>query len=135
MIEFNGWVKLAFSTDGESEATAEAAAALHTLTELVGVVNQTRTWGSFPLIEARNGYAYLHLAGAANRLGVDWHETLHLLHQAARLFPGAYGTVYLRDDEDPLGQDNGFYVYVVRRGVVSCVLDTLLSPCNPVIEE
>jgi hypothetical protein len=80
MIEFNGWVKLAFSTDGKSEDTDEAAAALHALKGLVGVVNQTRTWGSFPFIEARNGYAYLHLAGAANRLGVDWHETLYLLH-------------------------------------------------------
>jgi hypothetical protein len=130
MIEFNGWVKLALSTDGEGEDDVTSA-----IQEFTPLVNRLRTRGSFPFIEARNGSYYLHLAGAANHQGVEWEETVQLLHQVAARFPGAYGTVYLRDDEDHQGRDNAFSVYVVRRGEVKCVPDTLLSPCNPVIEE
>jgi hypothetical protein len=130
MIEFNGWVKLAISTDGEGEDGVTAA-----VKALSPFVDQLRTRGSFPFIEARNGYYYLHLAGAANHNGVDWEETHQLLQQVAARFPGAYGTVYLRDDEDKQGRDNAFSVYLVRRGIVESILDTLLSPCSPIIED
>jgi hypothetical protein len=130
MIEFNGWVTLALSADGDGVEGMIAA-----VKELSPLVNQLRTQVSFPYIEARNGRYYLHLSGAANHKGIDWNETQQLLHQVAARFPGAYGAVYLRDDEDQQGRGNAFNVFSVRRGTVESVLDTLLSPCSPVIED
>jgi hypothetical protein len=113
MIEFNGRVRLAFFTDGEGED--HATQAVKAVLPLVDVV---RGPAVFPLIEARNGSYYLHVAGNADHRGVDWAETEQLLHEVARRFPGAYGLVYLRDDEDPQGNDNAFVVYAARqRGV------------------
>jgi hypothetical protein len=130
MIEFNGWVRLALSTDGEGEAQATEA-----VQAVLSLVNEVRGHATFPFIEARNGSYYLHVAGNANHRGVDWAETEQLLHEVAGRFPGAYGVVCLRDDEDPQGNDNAFVVYAVRRGTVACLPDPFLSPCNPVIEE
>lgn len=130
MIEFNGWVHLALSTDGEGED--------HLVEAVQGVlpfVNTVRSHDTFPFIQARNGSYYLHVAGNANHRGADWTETEQLLHEVARRFPGAYGVVYLRDDEAPRGNDNAFVVHVVRHGAVECLPDPFLSPCNPVIEE
>lgn len=95
MIEFNGWVRLALSTDGEGEdRVTEAVQAV--LPRVEGI----RGRAAFPLVQARNGSYYLHVAGNANHKGVDWVETEELLQEIAHRFPGAYGVVYLRDDED-----------------------------------
>jgi hypothetical protein len=101
----------------------------------VPLVNAIRGQATFPFVEARNGSYYLHVAGNANHKGVDWTETKELLQEVANRFPGAYGLVHLRDDEDAQGNDNAFVVYVVRRGTVECRLDPFLSPCDPVIWE
>ena len=130
MIEFNGWVHLSLSTDGEGED--EVTAAVHAMMPLVANIRGRAT---FPLVEARNGSYCLHVAGNANHNGVDWAETHALLQEVARRFPGAYGVVHLRDDEDPQGNDNAFVVYVVRRGTVTCHPDPFLSPCYPVIHD
>ncbi|OGX87956.1 Imm7 family immunity protein [Hymenobacter coccineus] len=130
MIEFNGWVRLALSTDGEGEDHVTGA-----VQGVLPFVDTVRGHDTFPLIQARNGSYYLHVAGNANHQGEDWTETEQLLHKVARRFPGAYGVVYLRDDEDSQGNNNAFVVYAVRRGVVECLPDPFLSPCNPVIEE
>ena len=128
MIEFNGWVCLALTTDGEGEDTVTSAV------QAIGpLVEGIRRRATFPFVEARNGSYYLHVAGNANHNGVDWAETHALLQQVARRFPGAYGLVHLWDDEDAQGNDNAFVVYVVRRGTVECRLDPFLSPRNPVI--
>jgi len=130
MIEFNGWVQLALSTDGEGEDNVTSAV------QVFGrIVDGIRCHATFPFIQARNGSYYLHVAGNANHNGLDWAETSELLEEVANRFPGAYGLVYLRDDEDSQGNENAFVVYVVRRGTVECHLDSFLSPCNPVIEE
>lgn len=130
MIEFNGWVCLALSTDGEGEDRATEA-----VQAVLPLVDAVRGPATFPLIQARNGSYYLHVAGNANHRGGGWAETEQLLHEVARRFPGAYGLVHLRDDEDSQGNDNAFVVYAVRRGTVECLPDPFLSPCNPVIEE
>ena len=129
MIEFNGWVKLALSTDGEGEDNVTDA-----VQEVLPFVASIRGRATFPFVQARNGYYYLHVAGAANHRGVDWSETEQLLQLVARRFAGAYGIVYLLDDEDPQ-VDNAFVAYVVRRGTVECFPDPFLSPCNPLIHE
>jgi hypothetical protein len=130
MIEFNGWVCLALSTDGEGEDAVTRA-----VQALLPLVDKIRGHATFPFVQARNGSYYLHVAGSANHNGVDWAETNDLLHETARRFPGAYGLVHLRDDEDTQGNDNAFVVYVVRRSTVECHADPFLSPCNPVIED
>jgi hypothetical protein len=129
MIEFNGWVRLALSTDGEGEDTI-----IRAVQGVMPLVDSIRGHATFPFLQARNGSYYLHVAGNANHNDVDWAETNELLHEVARRFPGAYGLVHFRDDEDSQGNDNAFVVYVVRRGTVDCHPDPFLSPCNPVIE-
>ena len=129
MIEFNGWVHLALSTDGEGEDNATSA-----VQALLPLVDSIRGQATFPLIEARNGYYHLHVAGSANHKGQDWTETMELLQEAVKRFPGAYGLVYLWDDEDPQ-HHNEFIVYVVRRGTVERRRDPFLSPCDPIIWE
>jgi hypothetical protein len=128
MIEFNGWVRLALSTDGEDHVTS-AIQAIRRLADGI------RGHATFPFVHVRNGSYYLHLAGNANHNGLDWAETNELLQEVARRFPAAYGLVHLRDDEDAHGNDNAFMVYVVRRGMVERHLDSFLSPCNPLIED
>jgi hypothetical protein len=130
MIAFNGWVRLALSTDGEGEDTIISA-----VRAILPLVAGIRGQATFPLVEARNGSYYLHVAGNANHRGQDWTETKELLQEVASRFPGAYGLVHLLDDEDAQGNDNAFVVYVVRRGTVACHPDPFLSPCNPVIWE
>lgn len=130
MVEFNGWIHLALSTDGEGEdPIISAVQAIRPLVESI------RGQATFPFLQARNGSYYLHVAGNANHNGIDWAETNELLQEVARRFPGAYGLVHLRDDEDGQSYENVFKVYVVRRGTVACHPDSFLSPCNPTIEE
>jgi hypothetical protein len=102
---------------------------------LRGLLDGIRGPATFPFVEARNGSYCLYLAGNANHNGLDWAETNDLLHEVAHRFPGAYGLVHLRDDEDAHGNNNAFVVYVVRRGTVARHADFFLSPCNPVIED
>jgi hypothetical protein len=130
MIDFNGWVRLALSTDGEGEDNVLSA-----VQALRRLVDGIRGPATFPFLQARNGSYYLHVTGNANHNGLDWAETDELLQEVAGRFPGAYGLVHLRDDEDPQGNDNAFVVYVVRRGTVERHPDSFLSPCNLVIEE
>ncbi|MFD1874425.1 Imm7 family immunity protein [Hymenobacter bucti] len=130
MIEFNGWVRLALSTDGEGEDHGTS-----TVQAIRRLADGIRGYTTFPFVQVRNGSYYLHVAGNANHNGLDWAETNELLQEVARRFPAAYGLVHLRDDEDAHGNDNAFMVYVVRRGTVECHPDSFLSPCNPIIEE
>jgi len=51
----------------------------------------------------------------------------------ANELPGSWGVIYWRDDEGE--PRNAYRIMRIARGQVTWHDDTLLSPCNPVIED
>ncbi|WP_430981149.1 Imm7 family immunity protein [Sphingobacterium faecium] len=56
-----------------------------------------------------------------------------LLKNIGLLSKGCYGIVYVRDDESL--ENVNFRVIKLARGRVATAEDSLLSPCNPTIED
>jgi hypothetical protein len=82
-----------------------------------------------------NGQGQLHFGGLANHLTQDIKDLTSAVKEIARIAPGSYGLIYIRDDEDPSGRVNEFRVLVISRGNVAEHKDPFLSPVIPVIED
>lgn len=61
-------------------------------------------------------------------------DLLNLYSLIAEKAPGSYGLLYVRLSEDPVYW-NKYRVFRMAKGVVTEHEDTLLSPCQPTIEE
>jgi hypothetical protein len=132
MYEAHGWFGLAESPHdindgalgGKVEEVRDFVAGQHCSATLAAT------------ILALNGQHWLVVNAFANRRRdeADWIDAL--LELVRRELPGAWGTLYERDDETSSSPGpNAFAVTVLARGKLSKRLDPFLSPCNPVIED
>ena len=79
----------------------------------------------------------LNLDGLVNRRRYEADELDGLLDHICKRFPGSYGLLYDRSDNDPdfPGGPNAFRVRVMARGRLTTRQDPFLSPVQPVIED
>ena len=81
-----------------------------------------------------NGEYHLILSGFSNHSFVE-KDIIELYNFVAKISPGSYGLLYVRDDEDTNGNDNRFRVFVLSRGNLCERKDPFLSPFIPVVED
>lgn len=96
-------------------------------------------------IEGKNAIYYIRNTISSNHKSADFYELMDTYKKIIEIAPGSYGLIYMWDDEDGLRswdkkkdedrEDNEFQVYVIKRGTITKVKDTFLSPCIPCIED
>lgn len=89
-----------------------------------------------PMVElvALNGQYRLLFSALLNHEGPATRSILDLFEWVGEIASGSYGLLFVRNDEDPLNNNN-FIVHVLRRGAMAALADPFLSPCNPAIED
>ncbi|MFI6150721.1 Imm7 family immunity protein [Streptomyces sp. NPDC051109] len=127
MFEYHGWITLR-DTAGEDEDDVR----------LRQVVDQLRLriaqMASPYLLDLRwmNGEPFIHLGGHSNHRSSP--DVFALFEHVAKVAPGSYGLLHVRDDEDP-AHENEIRVLRLARGALTQHTETLLSPCIPTLED
>jgi hypothetical protein len=125
MIEYYGWLNISESLDGENEDN------LLSIIEIIKSKFPEELKRSRMLeLKAINGDYVLNCAGISNRRNSEIDFVLSLFQDIPKIAIGTYGLLYVRDSEL-----NHFDVYKIARGEIIKLKDTLLTPCNPEIEE
>lgn len=130
MIETHGWISIALSTDGESEDNL-----LDAIRPLISMIATISSEQNMVDIRPVNGRYFINILNHPNHKGEDFDNIMMLINYIASTYKGSYGIVYIRDDENALGNDNEFIVYKLIRGKIYIEKDFYLSPCNPIIED
>jgi hypothetical protein len=132
MYEFHGWFELSESAEESDLGTlAEGVEQLHAVIDAL-------TWPtSAAILRNFNGSHVLNVDGLVNRRRSEADELDGLLDHVGKRFPGSYGLIYDRSDNDPgfPGGPNAFRVRVMARGQLTTQQDPFLSPVQPVIED
>ena len=130
MIMFNGWLHILEGTSGEEERE-ETIAVVEKVKNLINPLNRSN---EFFHLSSNNGEFMLHIGGSHNH-DVRYSEELkYLVQKIGQVAPGSYGLLYIRLPEDQQYW-NEYLVYKLAKGKLTIEQDTLLSPCNPVIED
>lgn len=79
-----------------------------------------------------NGEPFIHLGGHSNHRSPP--DAVSLFEHVAKVAPGSYGLLHVRDDEDP-AHANEVRVLRLARGSVTHHTEALLSPCIPTLED
>ena len=132
MYEFHGWFEISESADESDLGTlAEGVQQLH------GMIDALDWPTSAAILRVFNGAHVLNVDGLANRRRYEADELDALLEHIGKRFPGSYGVLYDRSDNDPAfpGGPNAFRVRVMARGQLTSHPDPFLSPTQPIIED
>jgi hypothetical protein len=130
MVEFHGW-----ATIHESTVEVDSGNLQIILNKIKEQINESIGENVFIKLYPVNGEYHLSTSGHLNRKTSEVNELLNLFRFIATISPGAYGLIYLKDDEDKEGFENSFRVYVLSRGNLEVKVDNFLSPIIPVIED
>lgn len=128
MFEYHGWISLSEATREEEDDSSALEAIVQGATALCAEKSDGE---GIAEVELRNGLYFVILHGFRNHKQ-SWVE--ELFSEIGTLGKGSYGTLYIRDDEDPQ-HNNAVQLFVMRRGIVSREAEEHLSPCVPVLEE
>ncbi|MET9602490.1 Imm7 family immunity protein [Streptomyces sp. NPDC006459] len=127
MLEYHGWITVRETAVDDDDDV-----------RLRQVVDELRLriaqMASPYLLDPRwmNGEPFIHLGGHPNhRSSLD---VVDLFEHVAKVAPGSYGLLHIRDDEDP-AHENEVRVLRLARGSVTEHTETLLSPCIPTLED
>lgn len=131
MLEYHGWVHLSCSTGATESDDREESAAFSDISEAIERIAAPQRELQ---IRYMNGSAFVWCSGFTNHWSTDIEEVLDLYRFVAHRAQGSYGLLYVRNDEDPL-HDNEFQVWSLAKGQLRHHVDTLLSPCIPTIED
>ena len=85
-------------------------------------------------LQYMNGQPYLQTAFSSNHRTSETDALIEVFSRIAEIASGSYGTLFLRDDEDPL-HGNDMQVYRFRRGTVTHGIEQAFSPCIPKLED
>jgi Immunity protein 7 len=130
MFEYHAWVTVHSSPGDEEDADLKAA--FDATEREVQPLQGGTTEASLRWV---NGAAQLHISGFLNHRSGEGQQVIECFQRIAKVAPGSYGVLYIRDDEDSSGRNNEFQVVVMRRGAIFAAADNFLSPCVPVIED
>jgi hypothetical protein len=127
MFEYHGWVTV---WEGSSESEDDSALREINCREIEAAIKEYKDDMCRVELYHQNGSPYVRLDGNRNHYK-SW--VLDLFKQIGQIAKGSHGLLYIRDDENP-EYENEFQVWRMARGKVAKMKDTLLSPCDPVIE-
>lgn len=129
MIEITGWVVLSPETTGEysQSQTNDLVLKVSRLIKSIDIINQ------FVTLQDLNGTNYLLIAINHNHDNGVIEEVMQIIKRIGQLSVGSYGIVYVRNHES--GDSNSYNVIRLARGELDIFVDSLLSPCNPTIED
>ncbi|MFB7126444.1 Imm7 family immunity protein [Kitasatospora sp. NPDC056273] len=128
MFEYHGWIKVLESATLDDEEYDDDRFRL----VVGGIEERIREIDSPYLLDLRwmNGKVFIHFGGFPNHRDAEIPAFFREVGERAQ---GSYGLLHVRDDEDP-GRENEVLVIRMVRGRVSEHVDSLLSPCIPVLE-
>ena len=129
MMEAMGWISLSPSTDGE-HAINQTEDLLKKVLKLIG---SFQSINQFIEVKKLNGSNYLLIGINHNHNNGIIESVEQLIKNIGLLSKGCYGIVYVRDDESL--ENVNFRTVKLARGRVDIAEDSLLSPCNPTIED
>lgn len=130
MYEFHGWAVIRETPQVIDEENIDDIAKM--IEEYIDNLN----WESGILkIFAVNGEYQIIVSGVSNHKTQESEELLGVYKYIAKIAPGSYGLLYVKDDEDTKGLDNEFIVYTLVRGNLSIQKDMFLSPFIPIVED
>lgn len=128
MFEFHGWASVSYHTHDTDRTLQDEC--------WCAVEQHVRDLDSELIRTLRyNGRDLLVVAGQHNHRA---EYVVELFRWLAEHAPGAYGLLYIRDDEDTSrGGDysNVFRAWKLCRGTLSELDDPFLSPCIPTVED
>ncbi|MBF6124412.1 immunity 7 family protein [Nocardia brasiliensis] len=125
MFEYHGWLTVQYDVEYDDHAQIES-----TYQDVKARLDAFDTGSGLVDLRRVNGKIQLHFAGYTNH--PHW-SILDGFKEIGSIAPGSFGTLWIRNDEDPVLY-NEFQVFVMRRGQTTTQKDTLLSPCVPLIE-
>lgn len=131
MIEFNGWaiIRESFREEDDNDELLNSIIKQieHKISAELDYENEIY------LLKYLNGTYHLSIMANHN------HRTEHVINffkWIAEISKGSYGILYVQDDEDiDRGNENEFRVWCMKKGKVTELNDTYLSPLNPEVEE
>lgn len=129
MFQFHGWATVHYHTHDTDSAQQD-----HCWRQLV---EHVATIPNELLIQLQryNGCDSVHVAGQHNHRA---EYIIALFRWIADTAPGAYGLLYVRDDEDQSRDNdytNRFRVWRLCRGQLTECDDSFLSPAIPIVED
>jgi hypothetical protein len=130
MFEYSGWVTIRESFDEAGEDDARLATIVADLEQKILLLADDNCEIG---LRSFNGSPRLWFLGASNRPSSSWDGLVVFLHELARIAPGSYGLVHLRDDEKT--GDDDYRVLVLCKGQLTFERDPFLSPFYPTVEE
>ena len=131
MVELHGWalIRESYTVDNEDANLAQI------VEELRREINRIDADDRLIGVNYSNSEACLIATRCTNHFSEDIAEVIELFETVARIAPGSYGLLYIRNDEDIARHNNAFRAYVLSRGSLRLQQDPFLSPCIPMIED
>lgn len=129
MVDYNGWLVIKESIDGDGEDNIDVL-----INKLSSQIESLKSGNNLFVLKPINGNYFFHCAGFTNHFTEEIKELMLFFQFVAKIAVGSYGLLYLRNDEDKLFY-NEFQVYKVSKGNCILVKDVYLSPCDPEIEK
>ncbi|WP_273322136.1 Imm7 family immunity protein [Vallitalea guaymasensis] len=130
MYEFHGWAVIRETPKVIDEEN------INDIAKMIEEYIHNLNWESGILkIFAVNGEYQFIVSGVSNHKTQESEELLGVYKYIAKIAPGSYGLLYVKDDEDTKGLDNEFIVYTLVRGNLSIQKDTFISPFIPIVED
>lgn len=126
MIELHGW--LTFRETYRAEPNEE-----ENIDKIISDILQNSPFK--PHIQLKNGSYFTEFSLYHNHYAQDEEDVFAFLNITSKLAKGSYGIIYLFDDENAMGLDNAFQVYVLCKGKIKQCLDSFLSPFIPTVED
>jgi hypothetical protein len=125
MVTYSGWIDIVFDIEEENISAK--------LKQVKRFMQEKNLMQRNAEIKTINGGYFLQVIGLTNHYSDEIKDTLELFTLVAQTAMESYGLLYIRDDDND-AKYNEFEVWRVARGQVTKFKDTLLSPCNEVIE-
>ncbi|MFC6591527.1 Imm7 family immunity protein [Deinococcus lacus] len=133
MVNFHGWFCL-------SSTFVYPDNLKYTTDNLIQEKLDEQAWNEgstnlFAHIKRMNGGTYLYIGGDRNHFGIK-DEIFELLEFIREVDNGAYGILYVHDDESRISAiATGYGVYIMKRGKIHYAPDPWLSPLIPTVED
>lgn len=132
MIEFNGWISVGLDSvfDGRS-MVVDLKQFEETMKPLIVGFNMDN---QFIELRRMNGLFVYFIGGAHNHRLNYLESVIEIYEKIAELAPSSFGLLYVRFPDDEVYW-NKYRVFRLAKGLITEQEDTLLSPCDPVIED
>jgi hypothetical protein len=136
MYEFYGWASIRESVREVDEGNLDTI--VEKIQAYIDQLAPRHTLVSYhtrlELFQGNSSVRCFTMSGQKNHKSAVIPDIFEIYELIAKLAPGSYGILYIRDDEDA-HYWNDFQVYVLMRGKLTQRQDPFFSPIIPTIED